>query len=237
MASSVLRHDGLTVYYAISDLPMTWDEAYEYRNSEMGYLAEPRSPEETEEINKLVDGRNAWIGLTDKGTEALFLWVSDGQNTESYHNWDGFEPSGDGDCVNLRRHIDELLLLLGMLKICMRMLAQAVTKLSAGKSSLSQTRKPSSSPFFFTSLANSSFSSVTALSITVAHSAMLHSFWSSKLDSPAAPVCTSALVERQSQSRGVGFFLLVHSLSIDSRYLMSSLKNFWKSFWVLYPLS
>merc|ERR1719209_1349201 len=73
------------------------------------------------------------------------------------------------------------LLLVEMLKMCIRMLAQAVTKLSAGRSSLSQTKKPSSSPFFFTSLAKSSFSSVTALSITVAHSAMLHSFWSSKL--------------------------------------------------------
>jgi len=107
MASSVLRHDGSTVYYAISDLPMAWDEAYEYCHNQMGYLAEPRSPEETEEINKLVDGRNAWIGLTDKVTEALFLWNSDGQNTQSYHNWGEGEPSGDGDCAHLYFWTDE----------------------------------------------------------------------------------------------------------------------------------
>merc|ERR1711953_5137 len=100
--SSVLRNDGSTVYYAISDLPMTYEEAYEYCNTEKGYLAEPRSPEETVEINKLVDGRSAWIGLTDLGTETDFVWMSDGQNTESYDNWDAGEPSGDGDCVELQ---------------------------------------------------------------------------------------------------------------------------------------
>lgn len=63
MASSVLRHDGSTVYYAISDLPMTYDEAYAYCNNEMGYLAEPRSQEESEEINNLLNGRTCWIGM------------------------------------------------------------------------------------------------------------------------------------------------------------------------------
>merc|ERR1712126_207392 len=101
MASSVLKHDGSRVYYAISDLPMTYDEAHDYCKSEKGYLAEPRSPEETEEIGKFIDGRNAWIGLNDRGTEALFIWDSDGQNAESYHNWGPDEPSGDGDCVHL----------------------------------------------------------------------------------------------------------------------------------------
>jgi len=101
IASSARRQDGSWIYYAKSDLPMTYDDAHEYCIAEKGYLAEPRSSEETEEINKLFSGNHLWIGLTDRDYEARFLWDSDGQNTESYHNWYPSEPNGDGDCVEL----------------------------------------------------------------------------------------------------------------------------------------
>jgi len=102
--SSVLTKDGSRMFYALSDLPMSWDEAYAYCSTIKGFLAEPRSSGETEEVNKVLDGRSAWIGLTDKGTEGLFLWSSDAADTQSYHNWGeygdyGPEPTGDGDCV------------------------------------------------------------------------------------------------------------------------------------------
>ena len=50
--------------------------------------------------------------------------------------------------VGMGREVRDLVFW-GMLKMCMRMLAQAVTKLRAGRSSLSQTRNPSS-PFLAT---------------------------------------------------------------------------------------
>jgi len=107
IASSVRRQDGSTIYYAKSDLPMTYDDAHEYCIAEKGYLAEPRSSEETEEINKLFSGNNLWIGLTDRDIEGLFLWDSDGQNTESYHNWGGNEPTNDGDCAMIANFLDQ----------------------------------------------------------------------------------------------------------------------------------
>merc|ERR1712080_702743 len=70
-------------------------------------MAEPRSSDQTDILNAYLDGQsveaNYWIGLTDKATEALFLWNSDGQNTEGYHNWYGVNPNDGGNCVHLSK--------------------------------------------------------------------------------------------------------------------------------------
>merc|ERR1719270_892448 len=59
---------------------MNYDEAYDFCEREGSYLAEPRSASETEEINQLLSSdSNYWIGLTDKESEGLFIWNSDGQ--------------------------------------------------------------------------------------------------------------------------------------------------------------
>merc|ERR1712122_185467 len=49
---------------------MNYDEAYDFCQRESGYLAEPRSASQTEEINQLLSSDSSyWIGLTDKETE------------------------------------------------------------------------------------------------------------------------------------------------------------------------
>jgi len=94
--------NGGDIWYSIGSLPMSYSEAYDYCQREGGMLAEPRDPSQTENINSLLDSRyDYWIGLTDMMTEGLFVWDSDGQNTESYHNWYGPEPNNSGDCVQL----------------------------------------------------------------------------------------------------------------------------------------
>merc|ERR1711962_698376 len=94
--------NGSDIFYLISSFPMTYNEAYDYCEREGGILAEPRSSSQTENINTLLDdGNSYWIGLTDEKTEGLFLWNSDGQNTESYHNWGPSQPNNDGNCVRL----------------------------------------------------------------------------------------------------------------------------------------
>merc|ERR1712133_272274 len=95
--------NGGDIWYSIGSLPMNYSEAYDYCQREGGMLAEPRDSSQTENINSLLDSSHGyWIGLTDVMTEALFVWNSDGQNTESYRNWYGpVEPNNSGDCVQL----------------------------------------------------------------------------------------------------------------------------------------
>merc|ERR1711963_456707 len=94
---------GGTIWYRIGPLPMNYSTAYEYCRGEGGMLAEPRDSFQTEDINRLLNSNNSyWIGLTDLETEALFLWNSNRENTESYHNWHNpDEPNGSGDCCKL----------------------------------------------------------------------------------------------------------------------------------------
>jgi len=94
--------NGGDIWYSIGSLPMNYYEAYDYCQREGGMLAEPRDSSQTENINSLLDSRyNYWIGLTDSMIEGLFVWNSDGQNTESYHNWYDEEPNNTGDCAHL----------------------------------------------------------------------------------------------------------------------------------------
>merc|ERR1711962_968063 len=94
--------NGTDIFYLISSFPMTYFEAYDYCERETGILAEPRSSSQTENINSLLDAeKDYWIGLTDEMTEGLFLWNSDGQNTENYHNWYPSEPDEPGNCVHI----------------------------------------------------------------------------------------------------------------------------------------
>merc|ERR1712133_100168 len=101
--STWINVNGGDIWYSIGSLPMNYAEAYDYCQREGGMLAEPRDSSQTENINSLLDSRYSyWIGLTDLKTESLFLWNSDGHNTESYHNWyDPKEPNGSGDCCQL----------------------------------------------------------------------------------------------------------------------------------------
>merc|ERR1711963_118965 len=92
---------------------MNYDEAYDFCKRETGYLAEPRSASQTEEINQLLSSDSQyWIGLTDKEIEGLFIWNSDGANCESYHNWgpasNGYseQPTGHGDCAIIANWLD-----------------------------------------------------------------------------------------------------------------------------------
>jgi len=95
--------NGGDIWYSIGSLPMNYSEAYDYCQREGGMLAEPRDSSQTENINSLLDSSHSyWIGLTDTITKGLFVWNSDGRNTESYHHWyDPVEPNGSGDCVAL----------------------------------------------------------------------------------------------------------------------------------------
>merc|ERR1712226_237726 len=90
------------IFYHVGSLPMNYYEANDYCQLEGGILAEPRSSSQTEDIMAFLDpDYSYWIGLTDLQTEALFLWNSDDQNTESYHNWYPGEPNSSGDCALL----------------------------------------------------------------------------------------------------------------------------------------
>lgn len=47
--------------------------------------------------------RELWIGLSDRSSEGT--WISEETNAvSSYFHWAGGEPSGDGDCAELRAH-------------------------------------------------------------------------------------------------------------------------------------
>merc|ERR1712223_821053 len=98
--SSIIKEDGHTIFYHKSDLLIMYNDALVHCFAEGGYLAEPRSSIETEAINTfLYPGYNVWIGLTDKESEGIFLWNSDGTGIDDYANWGGGRADGTGDCV------------------------------------------------------------------------------------------------------------------------------------------
>ena len=100
------------IYYLLGELPMTYDESYEFCSLYGGILGEPRSSAQTQDINEIIDyDNNYWIGLTDVKSEGIFVWNSDGKDTHDYENWaangNSSEPSGDGNCVHLYHGHDE----------------------------------------------------------------------------------------------------------------------------------
>jgi len=91
-------------YASGGDKGMKFDDAVEKCASMGGFLAEPRSDYETENVVSVLNwNASYWIGITDHGEEGHFVWSSD--DTEiTYSNWGKNEPNNAGgkqNCVQL----------------------------------------------------------------------------------------------------------------------------------------
>ena len=90
------------IYYLLGELPMNYLDAYEFCDLQGGILGEPRSANQTKDINAMINTENNyWLGLNYSRLRGVFLWNSDGHGIEEYHHWAANQPSGDGDCVHL----------------------------------------------------------------------------------------------------------------------------------------
>jgi len=90
--------------YAVSTEELNFYNADKFCKEHGGFLAEPRTPEETNLIELLVlPEEDYWIGLTDVAEEGTFVWVSDFSAPE-YTNWGPGQPDDENnneDCVLL----------------------------------------------------------------------------------------------------------------------------------------
>jgi len=85
--------------YLVSHDPVTYYEADMFCKQSGGFLAEPRSAEETKLLDEFcLPELNYWIGLTDLAKEGTFVWGSD-YSEPVYTSWLLDQPNGDGDCV------------------------------------------------------------------------------------------------------------------------------------------
>jgi len=91
--------------YAVSTGALNYYGADQFCKTQGGYLAEPRTQEETENLELfLLREQNYWIGLTDAADEGTFVWGTD-YSSPTYTNWAMYQPDngmGRGDdCVIL----------------------------------------------------------------------------------------------------------------------------------------
>jgi len=90
--------------YAVSTEELNFYNADKFCKTHGGFLAEPRTQEETNLIELFVKpDKNYWIGLTDIGEEGAFVWGSD-FSAPDYTNWYPGQPDDyydNEDCVNL----------------------------------------------------------------------------------------------------------------------------------------
>merc|ERR1712126_268932 len=93
------------IYYLKGSLPMNRYDAQDWCVLMGGNLAEPRSPEETSEINEFIgnEKKNYWIGLHEVQKD-VWIWPSDNSELVDYSNWCYFCPNGGGyePCVSMR---------------------------------------------------------------------------------------------------------------------------------------
>jgi len=90
--------------YAVSTEALNFYNADKFCATHGGFLAEPRTAEETNLIELFVmpEG-NYWIGLTDLADEGAFVWGTD-YSAPDYTNWISGQPDnekGDEDCAHL----------------------------------------------------------------------------------------------------------------------------------------
>merc|ERR1712126_104387 len=91
---------GESCYLYSNDTKMTWFEAKEFCWNQGGFLAEIKSMEEEEPLDKELVHGVYWIGLNDFYNEGKYVW--DGSRDEAeYINWKSGEPTraGGEDCV------------------------------------------------------------------------------------------------------------------------------------------
>merc|ERR1712126_207290 len=94
--------------YLVSHDPLTYYAADQFCKQSGGYLAEPRSAEETEMLAEFcLPELNYWIGLTDLVEESKWVWGS-AYSEPDYENWDSDNDANrnDGDCTIKRGHTD-----------------------------------------------------------------------------------------------------------------------------------
>ncbi|XP_053335437.1 CD209 antigen-like protein E [Clarias gariepinus] len=97
------------VYY-ISTEHKNWTESRQYCRERGADLVIINSKEEQEFINKLLNYRRAWIGLSDRDREGEWKWVDDTPLITGF--WASGEPNskaGDEDCVITGESSDPML--------------------------------------------------------------------------------------------------------------------------------
>jgi len=88
-------------YEFITDNNIKWTDAKSTAenstyNGASGYLVTITSQSENDFVNGILpDSSRAWIGLTDKGREGQYKWVTG--EPYSYSNWASGQPSGDNE--------------------------------------------------------------------------------------------------------------------------------------------
>ena len=84
------------IFYLKGWFAANWNDAQDWCISMGGILAEPRSSEETSEINELIgdDDINYWIGLHEEQLD-VWKWQSDNTGVE-YSHWYTGEPNENG---------------------------------------------------------------------------------------------------------------------------------------------
>ena len=97
------------IYYLKGWFAANRKDAHDWCVSMGGILAEPRSSEETSEINELIgdDEISYWIGLLEEQLD-VWKWPSD-DSTVEYSNWSQYSPSPNGNgtepCVVLDSYL------------------------------------------------------------------------------------------------------------------------------------
>ena len=97
------------IFYLKGWFAANWNDAQDWCISMGGILAEPRSSEETSEINEFIGDEQIcwWIGLHEEQLD-VWKWQSDDSAVE-YSHWHSGEPNGDGDgdgpCVSIDPYV------------------------------------------------------------------------------------------------------------------------------------
>jgi len=87
-------------YASARDKGTTFDDAFRKCDSMGGFLAEPRSEYETDNVMSVINSNASyWIGITDHGEEGNFRWLSDDSEV-TYSNWGKNEPNNHGGNQN-----------------------------------------------------------------------------------------------------------------------------------------